>query len=69
MNTELKEKHVTLSLFWEEYREKYLEGLGNSQFVSGHLKMPHPSDFSLIRLISFFHFFFIDIFFSFLNVS
>ena len=32
MNTELKKKHVTRSLLWEEYREKYPEGLGYSQF-------------------------------------
>jgi hypothetical protein len=32
MNTELKKKHVTRSLLWEEYREQHSEGLGYSQF-------------------------------------
>lgn len=32
MNTELKRKHMTRSLLWEEYREKYPDGLGYSQF-------------------------------------
>ena len=32
MNTELKKKHVTRSLLWEEYREKHPDGLGYSQF-------------------------------------
>ena len=32
MNTELKKKHVTRYLLWEEYREKHPDGLGYSQF-------------------------------------
>ena len=32
MNTELKKKHVTRSLLWEEYREQHPDGLGYSQF-------------------------------------
>ena len=32
MNTELKKKHVTRSLLWEEYRDKHPDGLGYSQF-------------------------------------
>jgi len=32
MNTELKKKHVTRSLLWEEYREEHPDGLGYSQF-------------------------------------
>ena len=32
MNTELKKKHVTRSLLWEEYRGKHPDGLGYSQF-------------------------------------
>ena len=32
MNTELKKKHVTRSLLWEEYREKHPDGLCYSQF-------------------------------------
>ncbi|MEA3286074.1 MAG: hypothetical protein U9Q77_01675 [Candidatus Marinimicrobia bacterium] len=31
MNTELKKKHVTRSLLWEEYREQHPDGLGYSQ--------------------------------------
>jgi len=38
MNTELKKKHVTRSLLWEEYREKYPEGLGYSQFCDHYLR-------------------------------
>ena len=32
MNTELKKKHVTRSLLWEEYRAQHPDGLGYSQF-------------------------------------
>jgi transposase len=32
MHTELKKKHVTRSLLWEEYREEHPDGLGYSQF-------------------------------------
>ncbi len=32
MNTELRKKHVTRSLLWEEYREQHSNGLGYSQF-------------------------------------
>ncbi|MEA3288188.1 MAG: IS21 family transposase [Candidatus Marinimicrobia bacterium] len=32
MHTELKKKHVTRSLLWEEYREQHPKGLGYSQF-------------------------------------
>ncbi|MBL7026374.1 MAG: transposase, partial [Candidatus Marinimicrobia bacterium] len=32
MHTELKKKHVTRSLLWEEYREQHPDGLGYSQF-------------------------------------
>jgi len=38
MNTELRKKHVTRSLLWEEYREKYPDGLGYSQFCDRYLR-------------------------------
>ena len=38
MNTELKKKHVTRSLLWEEYREKHPDGLGYSQFCEHYLR-------------------------------
>ena len=38
MNTELKKKHVTRSLLWEEYREEHPDGLGYSQFCDHYLR-------------------------------
>ncbi len=42
MNTELKKKHVTRSLLWEEYREQHPDGFGYSQFCD-HCQMDSPS--------------------------
>ncbi len=38
MNTELRKKHVTRSLLWEEYREQHPDGLGYSQFCDHYLR-------------------------------
>lgn len=38
MHTELKKKHVTRSVLWEEYREKYPDGLGYSRFCDSYLR-------------------------------
>ena len=38
MNTELRKKHVTRSLLWEEYRAEHPDGLGYSQFCEHYLR-------------------------------
>jgi Transposase and inactivated derivatives len=51
MNTELKKKHVTRSLLWEEYREQHPDGLGYSQFCEHYRLWSNKVSVSMRQVI------------------
>ena len=48
---EMKRRHVTLQLLWEEYRDTYPDGMGRSQFYEHYSKFCGSQEEPVMRMV------------------